>query len=1026
MIRKFLLKITQSRIRILGCVLLFLGSSGVMAQGVITGKVTSDADNSALPGVNVILQGTTEGTVTDLDGNYTLEASEDAILVFSFIGYITEEVPVNGRSVIDVSLIEDITSLDEVVVVGYGTQRERELTAAVTTVKSEEIARTPNSNPMQSLQGKVAGVQITSSGAPGASPNVRVRGLGSFPDNDSNTKDGNPLFVVDGMFVEDIDFLNSSDIESMTILKDAAASAIYGVRAANGVVLIETKNGNYEQPMQVTYDGYYGVQVPQNVLKMANSEQYYNYITQVGNASEIALIDNSISRFGRSRVNPNLPVNNTDWFDEVMVQAAPIQNHSISISGGSEKARYSVGASYFEQDGMLEHMRNDYKRANLRAQVDVKAAEWLTVGGNINISNARQFSGDDAVWFQTYFAIPTLPVYDPLNTIADPVNFANAQQVGYRSPQNPFFVSANNDNRNNIGKILGNFYADLQIIPDNLSFKTSLNYFYSNIVNREVDHAYHDGVTEHQNGLTRKSATDFNVIWDNVLTYDQYFGDHKLTVTAGYSYRSEINERVQARAREIRTLDSGDESTWYIPKGSELNIEDTYDDGERLFGVSYFGRINYGYQNKYLLSASYRRDGTNRFSKKWGNFFSVSGGWVLTEENFFDVEGIDFLKFRAGWGQMGNDGIDPAIGQTTFEQITVPIGDQPVTGVTPDNVFDLITTWEVTEETNLGISAEFLKNRLVLEADVYRRDTKDAVLAVNQPGTGESPRRNAGSVRNEGIELYLGWSNQITPDLSYNVSANFATLKNEVLSVGDQEFLNGGSAEFRQISLIGSTLNEFYGYEILGVFQNANDIANSGYNDDFIAGNNLQPGDFYFKDQDGDGIINAEDRVLLGSFIPTYNYGFSLGLNYKAFSLSANFQGQGGNKILNRKRGEIIFTQDTNIDADLATGFWTEEGSTNDYPSAAGYRKSYNTNQLSEFWLEDGDYFRIQNVRLAYQLVDKEVLGVRVPQTTISLTADRPLTVFQYNGFNPEVADGIDRQTYPIPAVYTVGLNIQF
>lgn len=1021
MMRKFLQKIAQSRKRIYGLLVLLAGTNVLFAQVTVTGTVTADADNSALPGVNVIVQGTSQGTVTDIDGNYTVEVAEDDILAFSFIGYITEEVPVNGRSVIDISLIEDITSLDEIVVVGYGTQSERTLTSAITTIESEDITRTPNSNPMQSLQGKVAGVQITSSGAPGSSPNVRVRGLSSFPGND----DSQPLYVVDGMFVDDIDFLNPADIESMTILKDAAASAIYGVRAANGVVLIETLSGDYEQPMQIVYDGYYGVQVPQNVVKMSNSEQYANYVNQVGNASEIALINNSITRFGRSRVNPNLPVTNTDWFKEVMVKAAPIQNHSLSITGGSEKVRYSVGASYFDQEGLIDHMRNDYRRTNLRVQVDAKATDWLTVGGNVNISNARQYAGDDAVWFQSYFAIPTLPVYDPLNTAADPVSYANAQQVGYRGTQNPFFVMDNNDNRNNIAKILGNFYAEFEIIPDKLTFNTSLNYLYNNIVNREVDFAYSNGFSDSQNGLKRKSSTDFNTIWDNLLTYKHYIDDHNFTVTAGYSFRSEILESVQAQAREIRTLDRYDESTWYIPKGSELNTDETFDDGARLFGASYFGRITYGFRNKYLLSGSYRRDGTNRFSKKWGNFFAVSGGWVISEESFFDIGGVDFLKLRAGWGQMGNDGINPAIGQTTFSQISVAIGDQLVTGVTPDNVFDLITTWEVTEETNVGINAEFLDNRLVLEADVYRRDTKDAVLNVVQSGTAESPRRNAGSIRNEGIELYLGWSDEISTDFSYNVSANWASLNNEVLSVGDQEFLNGGSAELRQISLVGSTLNEFYGYEIEGVFQNEGEVANSGYTDDFIANNNLQPGDFKFKDQNEDGAINSEDRVLLGSFIPSYTYGFTLGVNYKALSLSANFQGQGGNKILNRKRAEIIWTQDTNIDEDLASNFWTGEGTTNDYPSAAGFRKAYNNNQLNEFWLEDGDYFRVQNVRLAYQFVDKALLGLNMPETTISFTADRPLTVFQYNGFNPEVEDGVDRQTYPIPAVYTVGLNIK-
>jgi len=827
------------------------------------------------------------------------------------------------------------------------------------------------------------------------------------------------------MFVDNIDFLNTSDIEDVTVLKDASAASIYGVRGANGVVIIETKAGRFNQEAQITYDGYYGVQVPQNVLQMSNTEQFANYIDQTGIASEQQLIQNAISRFGRSRVNPNLPVTNTDWYNEVMTDAAPIQSHSLTISGGSDKARYSVGASYFMQDGLIDHMRNDYERVNFRAKVDAIANDWLSVGGNVNLSNATQFVAENAVWFQTYFAIPTLPVFDELNIDANPTSYGNAQLIGYRGRQNPFFVMDNNDNRNKVGKILGNFYADLQLVPEKLSFRISYNYFFQNIVGRNVDFSYNDGVQDFQNGLTRRSSTDFNQIWDNVLTYEETFGDHNLTLTGGYSFRSEVNEGAQARGVEIRTISRGDESTWYIPDGSELNTEETFDFGAREFGTSYFGRLSYNYDQRYLIYSSFRRDGTNKFSEKWGNFFTVGGGWVITEESFFEVSGIDFLKFRAGWGQVGNDDVRPAIGQTTFEQTSVAINDQLVTGVRPDNVFDLITTWETTEEINIGLTGQFLNNRLSLDADVFRRDTEDAVLPVEQRGTGESPRRNAGSVRNQGIEIALGWNGQINDNFSYNIGANVAFLENEVLSVGDQPFLNGGQFEFRQISQVGSSLNEFYGYEVVGVFQNEEDVQNSGYTDDFITNNSLEPGDFFFRDQNEDGVIDADDRVFLGSFIPSYTFGFNLGFTYRNLSFSAFIQGQGGNKILNRKRGEIIFTQDTNIDADLADNLWSGEGSTNEYPSAVGYRKSYNNNQLSEFLLEDGDYWRVQNIRLAYNFVNTTLLGVSLPNTTLSFTAERPITVFDYNGFNPEITNGVDRQTYPIPAVYTIGLNVK-
>lgn len=1004
-------------------------SFNVQAQTDVSGTVTSD-DGEPLPGVNVVVEGTSKGAVTGVNGEYSISLSSgENTLVFSFIGFQTQTIEVGNRSVIDVTMVSDIKSLEEVIVIGYGTSSERNLTTAISTVDSEEIIKTPNSNAMQALQGKVAGVQITSNGAPGASPNVRVRGVGTYTDNDPGTNDGGPLYVVDGMFVDNIDFINPSDIKNISVLKDASAAAIYGVRAANGVVIVETKSGEYEQPVQIVYDGYYGVQVPQNVLKMANTEQFANYINGTGNASEIASINDAIARYGRSRVNPNLPVTNTDWYDEVMVDTAPIQSHSLTISGGSQKTKYSVGGSYFNQEGLIDHMPNDYERMNFRAKIDAIATDWLTVGGNVTISNATQYNADQAVWFQSYFAVPTLPVYDPLNTTAEPTAYGNARQIGYRSVQNPFFLMENNSDRNRTGKIIGNFYADFQIIPDKLSFKTSYNYFYQNIQARNVDLSYNDGSEAHNNGLTRISSTDYNQIWDNVLTYTDIFGDHGLTVTLGHSFRSEEYETNQSRATQMRLL-TREESTWYIPGGSELSADNTFSDGTEVYGLSFFGRVAYDYKSKYLLYGTYRRDGTNRFGQldyieKWGNFFTVGAGWIVTEEDFFDVNGIDFLKLRAGWGQMGNENIGPAIGQVYYDQVTITVDDNLVTGVAPVTVYDIVEKWETTVETNLGITARFLDNRLTFEGDVYRRDTEDAVLGVLQPGTGQYPRRNAGEIRNQGFEIALGWSDQLGEDLSYNVSANFGALENEVLSIGGQEFLDAGNGEFRQRTVVGSSLKEYFGYEVLGVFQTEQDISSSGYSDDFIGAQSIVPGDLHFKDQNGDGQINSDDRVFLGSFIPTYTFGFNLGVNYKGFSLTAYIQGQGGNKILNRKRGEIVYTQDTNIDEDLASGFWTGPGTSNEYPSAAGYRKGYNNNQLSELWLEDGDYFRIQNVRLAYSFSNPQVLGVNLPQTTVSFTAERPLTVFDYNGFNPEVVDGVDRQTYPIPAIYTIGLNLK-
>ena len=992
----------------------------VMAQQqiVVTGHVTDDS-NLGLPGVTIIEKGTTTGTITDVEGNFSIETSPRATLIFSFIGFATQEIPIQGRSTIDVQLKEALVGVDEVVVVGYGKHTVKDLTSSITTVKSDENVKSPTSQAMQALQGKVAGLQVVSNGAPGGSPTIRVRGVGSF------TNETAPLYVVDGMFFDDIDFLNTADIETMSVLKDASAAAIYGVRAANGVVIIQTKSGGYNKTTEIVYDGYYGVQTPQNVLKMANAEQFTQYVLDTGSSADASFVDNAFQRFGRSRVNPNVPNVNTDWYSEVMKTTAPIQNHSLSISGGSEKVRYSVGASYFGQDGVLEEVRNEYERINFRTKLEFDATDWLNVGGNVNISNATQYNADNAVWFRTYFAVPILPVYDDLNTAAAPIQLSNAQQLGYRGSQNPYYNLLYNDDRNKVGKILGNFYLDIDLVPDKLSFKTTYNYSFRSLDVRNVDFKYNDGVTQFQSAIRKSHTTSYDQIWDNVLTYTESFGPHYLTVLAGYSFRSEARDGIYARGTEIDPSPMWDrEELWYISNADIIDVDNVGDNGSKEYGASYFGRVAYNYDDRYLVYGTFRRDGTSKFQKKWGNFPTVGAGWVLSEESFFDVNAIDFLKFRASWGQLGNDAVPSAIGASTLTQIFTAINDQRVAGNTVDNIFDLLDQWETTEETNVGLTAHAFGNRLSVEADYYIRDTKDAVVTIILPLIRENVRRNRGEIRNSGFELALDWSNKINNNFSYSVGGNMATLKNEVTGLGGPQYLDAGQAEFRQRSIIGEPVEAFFGYNVLGVFQNESEISASGLTQQYIADNNIVPGDFIYQDQNDDGTIDDMDRVVLGSYLPEVTYGFNLGIYYKDFSFSTNFQGQTGHKILNRKRGEVIFTTDTNIDADLANNLWRGEGTSNKYPSAAGLRKAYNQ-AMSDYFVEDGSYFRVQNIQLSYMLKENQLFGLDMPDTRITLTAERPLTIFNYNGFNPEVANGIDRQTYPIPAVYTIGVNLK-
>ncbi len=1002
-------------------VMYFLLSVSILfAQNPITvkGKVTDSANGEPIPGVSVLIKGTSTGLITDFDGNYSIQVPGNGTLAFSFIGMKTNEVEVNNSTLINVVLEASTEMVDEVIVVGYGKLSVKDLTSSISTVKTEELAKTPTGQAMQALQGKVPGLHVVSSGGPGDSPTIRVRGVGSYPGANNEA----PLYVVDGMFFDNIDFLNTSDIASVSVLKDASAAAIYGVRAANGVILIETKSGSMNQKTEVSYDGYYGTQIAQNILKMANAEQFATMANESGSTAEASFILNAMQRYGRSRVNPIAPDVNTDWYKEILRTGA-IQNHSISVSGGGQKASYSIGANYFAQEGILK-MKNDYERFNLRNKVDFKVTDWLTIGGNMIFSNALKYDDEGGAWNQAYFAVPILPVYDDQSTTAWPKNYASAQNLGYRSGQNPFPTIDLSENKLKIRKMLANFYADLELIPKKLNLKTTYNHAFTSLDERFVRLPFFAS-TNFQRvdaSLTKNAITYSNQIWDNVLTYTDHFGDHSFTAMAGTSYRDEAYSRLSAQGLNFPT---DQEQAWYINQAEEIPVTGVGDDGRREYGISYFGRISYNFSDRYLLYGTMRADGSSKYQQKWGYFPTIGAGWVISEEGFMkNGSVIDYLKLRGSWGQLGNDKIQASDGATTTTVINTAIDNVLVSGTKTSSTFSSLK-WEVTEETNIGLTSRLFKNQLTIDADYYIRDTKNAAIYVKIPSIGGSVLKNVGIIRNSGFELAMNWSNEISKDFSYNVGFNFSTLKNEVRDLYGQPYIDGGSAEFRQRSMVGEPLLAFFGYKVLGVYQNKAEIDN-----DPSAPATAVPGDFKYQDQQsegeaGYGVINDDDRVILGSYFPNFMYGANLGINFKNFELSANIMGQTGNKILNRKRGELIWTSDGNLDADLAINRWHGEGTSNKYPSSAGLRKGWNQ-KMSDYFVEDGTFFRIQNIQLAYNLKGKQLSGVQIPDSRISLTAERPLTMFKYNGFNPEVANGIDTQTYPVPAVYTIGLNVKF
>ncbi|MBK8055404.1 MAG: TonB-dependent receptor [Saprospiraceae bacterium] len=997
-----------------------LGSHVLFSQTKVSGNVFDQKTNEAIIGATIVNLKTGSGTVTDIDGSFSLEMTKGDNLEVSYLGYSTLSFTYADEPSLSFGIQTSNNVLEEVIVVGYGTQKSKDLTGSITTIRTEEILKTPSSNAMQSLQGKVAGLQIVSSGQPGRGATVRVRGIGSFPNNalGNNENNTSPLYVVDGMFFDNIDFLSPSDIATISVLKDASAAAIYGVRAANGVILIETKSGSFEQKAQISYDGYTGVQVAQNVLRMANAEQFVTFAKESGSVADIQYVDNAMQRFGRSRTNFNLPDVNTNWYKEV-TRPARMQNHSLDVSGGSNKSNYSLGLNYMDQNGIL-NMENYYQRINLRGKINFKATDWMTIGSNVVFSNATQQNPENGAWGQAYFAVPILPVYDEANTKATPINFASAQSIGYRDGQNPMPALNFSDLRDKIRQVLGNMFVQIDLMDD-LEFKSAYNYAYSGTNTRQARLPYFvsTGLQRNQSNLIKRVGTGFNQIWDNTLTYNKKVNNHNFTILGGTSFRDEAFETLSLKGNDFPYQDK---STWYLENSTpvtDIKDGDVGDGGSRFYGMSYFGRLSYNFKNKYILYGTYRADGTNKYQEKFGYFPSVGLGWVVSQEGFFKNNVVDYLKLRGSWGVLGNDKVPFSDGSNTTSLVTTSINDQLVTGTVSSNTFDFLR-WERVAETNVGLSAFAFDQKLSIEADYYVRKTNDAQIRITAPLTGATFRRSAGVIQNSGVELGLRWSESLTENFRYAIGGNFSTLKNKVISLSGQEYIDGGTAEFRQRSIVGQSLLAFYGWEVAGVYQNQAEIEA----DPIAKANKLEPGDFKYVDRNGDKVIDDLDRGIIGSFLPSFTYGGDISVGYKAIDLSVNFYGQGGNQILNRNRGQVIFTNDQNIDADLVDNRWHGEGTSDSYTSAKGRRKGWNQ-KMSTFFVEDGDFFRIQNVTLSYT-IKKGKLFNGLPEIRINATAERPLTLFDYNGFSPEVQNGIDNSTHPIPAIYTMGLNIKF
>ena len=1008
----------------------------------ITGQIT-DAKKQPLPGINIVLKGTKKGTVTDADGRFQLSVpDEGAILQVSSVGFIAQEVAVGSRTIIDILLVEDEKSLNQVIVVGYGSQKKADLTGAVSTVTSKDIGRLPVGGFDQALQGKAAGVRITqSTGAPGEGVAVRIRGVGTINDN-------SPLFVIDGVPTKDpSSLLNPADIESMSVLKDASSASIYGARAANGVIVVTTKRGSTGAP-RIAFNSYVGVQQHGRLIPMANTAEYVQVYNEAANTDNALLGDPTL--FRKLITDDPSKLADTDW-QRAIFQTAPIQNYQLSVSGGTERSHYLISGNYFDQQGIV--LNSGYKRYALRTSLDTDIKGKVKVGTNLNLTYARRSivgsSGDGyggnggSIIRYALFRTPAIPIYDPLTGSYTDLP---ARPDLYGDGYNPVGLANKQDNKENQYRVFGNLFVEWQITKD-LRFRTDGGLDIS-FINRKTynENWGTNGRINSPASLSDRISTLTNLNWNNTLNYAHTFGErHEVTALLGM-------EAIQNVGRDLvgsdRNFIDQDPNLRYLGRGIDPLGRQSSEGDQRWKLLSQFARINYAYQNRYLATANVRRDGSSRFSpqNRYATFFSGSVGWNIDQEAFFQkfTNVVSALKVRASMGQLGNQDI----GNYPYASIVgsgfnYPLGSPQQT----NNGYAIVSRgnsnvkWESSTQTDIGIDAAFLRNKLQINADYFIKTTSDMLVPIPVPrsgGTTGVPYVNAGRVQNKGIELELTYRDRVG-QLSFDVTANGSFIQNKVLSLSDGRPIPGGRIDngvFATLTEPGYPIGSFYLLTQAGIFQNEGEIFTSAFQ-----GNGIRPGDVKFVDTNGDSRIDQNDRTHVGSPIPTLLYGLTANLQWKGFDLSAFFQGVAGNKIYYQVATDIEgFYRSFNVTQRVVQDRWQGEGTSNTQPRVS-WRGAANNKQPSTRFLEDGAYTRLKNLQIGYTLPAKLSQKIGSSNVRIYLAGQNLLTFTKYPGLDPEqqtsdnvnneqfrgdVAVGIDWGTYPSAKTYTVGVNVNF
>lgn len=1010
--------------------------TGLMAQGLqVTGKVTSKVTGEALANATVSIQGTNQATKTDEAGNFVINIPDGStrVLVITYAGMASQQVTVSGSGPVHVALDLQASVLNEVVVVGYGTQQKRALTTAVSSVKAKDLENLPVFRVEQSLQGRVSGVTITqNSGQPGDAARIRVRGTTTLWNSD-------PLFIVDGVKVGGgIEYLNQSDIESIEVLKDAAAAAIYGAQAASGVILVTTKKGK-RGSMSVNYNGHYGVQQAWRKLDLLNAEQYATLLNEARVAAGMDMLF----------ANPKALGEGTNWQDAVFNDKAPVQNHELSLSGGSDRSTYYASFGLLDQDGIVASSNSYFKRFTARFNSTHKITNAITFGTNIGYTRIKSRGvGTNDEWGSPLGRAINIDPITPL-VVTDPV-------LRYTSPyDNPLAVKDENGNPYGISnlvsseivnpvaalktsqgngwsdKVVGNGYIEIEPIKG-LRFKSTIGADLAFWGDRGFQPLFYlNPIVQNTqlNGFTRNNNRGLFWVWENTLSYNRKFGAHDVTGLIGSAAQKNYGETQGGTKRGIPVDHIDDASLNFpVPQTNQYFWGGEYEDALS----SLFARANYNYNGKYLLSALVRRDGSSRFgsNNKYGFFPSVSAGWVASQENFFPANTVvSFLKFRGSYGITGNDRIGD------FRYLSTVSGGRNYllngvlyNGVSPNALSNPDLKWEETSQMDVGFDAVLFRN-FNLTVDYFTKKTTGMLMGISVPGYvgNGGPTGNIADMENKGVEMELGYRRSIG-ELDLNISSNATYVQNEVVYLGAEKKFEGGLNYGTQNipvtrHYIGQPFGSLYGYKTAGLFQNDAEVKGYVNKDGQLIQPEARPGDIRFVDLNNDGKINEDDRTIIGDHTPDWTFGFTASAAWKGFDVLLFGQGVMGNEVLQLiRRFDLPTTNWTT----RALGRWTGEGSSTDFPRLVLDDPNKNFSRISDFFVEKGDYFRVKTLQIGYTLPVDKVKKVGLSKVRVYVTGNNLLTFTNYSGFDPEITGGVDRGIYPQARAYLVGLNLGF